>query len=191
VTYQEVCDRALFQAQRGGEAAELANLNTQSVIEAMMPSVLQDVALSYARNDEGRSLLRRTHTIALTIGVGTVPAEALTQCKWGASISDPVDTAVAQLQSLVPYWTDFVQPRSGLDLQTAWWTIRGDSDFHYLEIGEDYDPADGFTGDIELSIASVPAIPVAAGDEAAWPSEIVTDCIDLLSERLRGAKIAA
>jgi hypothetical protein len=180
----------LFESQRGGESAEQANLNTRSVIESIMPSVLQDVALRLARTEEGRSLLRVTHTITLTSGVGIVPAVALTQCKWGASISDPLDTTVAQLQSLVPYWQDFVQPRDGLAADLPWWTIRGDSDFHYLEAGEDYDPSDGYDGDIELTIATVPAMPTVAGDPLGWPVEVETDVIDCAAEMLRGMKIA-
>lgn len=191
MTYQELCNRILLEAQRGGERAELANLNTQSVIEAMMPSVLQDVALKFARDEEGRSLLRETHTITLTLGVGTVPASVLTQCKWGASISDPLDTTVAQLQSLVAYWQDFVQLRTGLEADIPWWTIRGNDEFYYLAAGEDYDPTAGYDGDIELTIATVPSIPAAATDQTTWPPEFESDVIDYGAEMLRGMKIAA
>jgi hypothetical protein len=190
MTYQELCERILLEAQRGGERAEQANLNTQSVIEAIMPSVLQDVALKFARDEEGRSLLRQTHTITLTDGVGVVPAAVLTQCKWGASIADPADVTVAQLQSFVAYWQDFVQPRSGLEADIPLWTIKGNDEFHYLEAGEDYDPADGFDGDVELTIATVPSIPASAADQTGWPSEFESDVIDYGAEMLRGMKIA-
>jgi hypothetical protein len=189
MTYAELCTRILFEAQRGGEAAEQANLNTQSVIESIMPSLLQDVALKFARTDEGRSLLRVTHTITLAAGVGVVPPEALTQCKWGASVSDPNDITVAQTQSLVPEWPDFVQERSGIQSELVWWTIKGDGDFHYLASGETYDPTLGFDGDIELTIASVPVMPTDPDLALDWPEEIQTDIIDLGSEWLRGMKI--
>jgi hypothetical protein len=190
MTYQEVIDRILYEAQRGGEKAEQANLNTQSVVEAIMPSLLQRVALKYASDEEGRSLLRQTHALTLAAGVATLPAAVLTQCKWGASVSDPEDATVARAQSLVPYWQDFVQERSGIQAEPAWWTIRGDDQFHYLEPNESYDAAAGKDGEIELDIATVPAIPASASDATGWPAEIESDVIDTGAEILRGAKIA-
>lgn len=191
MTYTELITRIIFEAQRGGEKAELANLNTQSVAESIIPTALQDVALKFARTDEGRSLLRQTHTITLANGVGTIPATALTQCKWGALVSDPDDVTVAQAQSLVPEWQDFVQERAGVMAEPVWWTIKGNSDFHYLESGETYDPAAGKDGDIELTIATVPEVPTDPDAELTWPDEVQMDVVDYTAELLRGAKLAA
>src|SRR5689334_12472472 len=185
-TLQTLVDYALQQALVGGDQLKSALLDADMTMESLLQNVFQDVALNLANDEEGRSLLRRTHTITLTNGVGVVPDVALTQCKYGASISDPDDSTVAQLQSLVPYWQDFVQPRSGLASQIAWWMIKGDDDFHYLEIGEDYDPTDGFTGNIELTIASVPEIPAAATDLVDVPPEVYSDLVKGLAVAIRG-----
>ena len=108
MTYQELCDRILLQAQRGGEKAELANLNTQSVIEAIMPAVFQAVAEHAAGDPDKRPLLRRTKTIAMTNGTGTIPNDVLTRCFSDATLLDPED--LTKLYSWVPDYFDFIGP---------------------------------------------------------------------------------
>ena len=190
MNYQTLIDLALQQALAGGDQLKSALLDADMTMESFVTNVFQNVALKFAADEEGRSLLRRTHSITLTNGVGIVPDEVLTQCKWGASIADPDDVTVAQLQSFVPYWSDFVQPRSGLQADIPWWTIKGDDDFHYLEAGEDYDPADGFNGPIELTIATVPTVPASATDTVDVPSEVLNDLITGLANAIRGLLLA-
>jgi hypothetical protein len=188
VTYQEICDRMLLEAQRGGEALELANLNSQSIIEAMMPSVLQDVALACWANPDKRSLLRRTTTVAIAAGVGTVDATVLTECWSGAMILEPDDAGILPEDiSYVPEYVDYVAAK-GYEPRLGYFCVKGDDQLFYVSPTDD-DYA-SFTGNIELTAASVPAIPGDPDDPTGWPAEIESDVIDRGAEMLRGMKIA-
>jgi hypothetical protein len=165
-------------------------LDIEMVAESLVPTIFQQVALSYVGNPQSESLLRRTHTIEMIDGVGTLPDEVLTSCKYGASIASPDDVTVAQTQTLVPNWQDFVQPRNNLQAQLNWWTVKGDDELYYLEPQEEYPGA--FTGDLEYTGASVPAIPASASAALDVPGEVLSDLQDALSKALMGQmKVAA
>lgn len=190
MTYTEICTRILYEAQRGGEAAEQSNLNSRTVIESIMPSVLQEVALKYAADPEKQSLLRRTHTVTLAVGVGTLPDEVLTGCVWGSTVWVPSDVEVGPLMSFTP-WVSFIeQSDDGFGL-VGKYSIRGDNELYWVDPGEVYTPGSGRTGNVEVTIASVPVIPANPDTEVDWPDEVQSDVIDLASEWLRGAAIAA
>lgn len=187
MTYTELCTRILFEAQRGGEKAELANLNTQSVIESIMPSVLQEVTLKYARGDSNQqSLLRQTHTITLTNGVGTIPDEVLTTCVWGSSVYIDAEPTIGPLMTYAP-WISFINPA---DDRLGYYSIRGNDELYWADPGESY-PSLTRDGEVLLTIATVLSIPASADTETGWPSEAESDVIDRAAEYLRGAKIAA
>lgn len=188
MTYTELCARILLEAQRGGEKAEQANLNTQSVIEAIMPSVLQEVTLKYARGDSDKqSLLRQTHAITLTNGVGTLPATVLSTCVWGSSVYVDDEPEVGPLMSYTP-WISFINPSSDL---LGYYTIRGNDQFYWVDPGDVYEVGVGRSTDISLTIATVLTVPDDPDDDTEWPPEAESDVIDLASEWLRGARIAA
>lgn len=185
-TLQGLIDQAYFQYLRGVDAAVAPNKDDATgIMEALLPTVFQDVAMRYAANPDKRSLLRRTHTIAMTNGVGTLPDEVLSAGKAGATISDPDDVTVAQSAAMVWYWNDFVAPRSGLLLQIPQWIIKGDDVLVYLEADEEYDSASGFTGDLDLTIASVPEIPATAATTLDVPNEVLSDLVAALADALR------
>lgn len=187
MTYQEICDRILLEAQRGGEKAEQANLNSQSIIEAMMPSVLQEITLKYARGDSDKqSLLRQTHTITLTDGVGEIPADVLTTCIWGSSVYIDDEPEIGPLMSYTP-WISFINPA---DDRLGYYSIRGTDELYWADPGESY-PDLTRTGDVSLTIATVLSIPVDPDVDTGWPSEAESDIIDRGAEYLRGAKLAA
>jgi hypothetical protein len=187
MTYQEICDRILLEAQRGGEKAELANLNTQSVIEAIMPSVLQEVTQKYANGDSNQqSLLRQTHTISLTSGIGTIPNEVMTTLVWGSNVYIDDEPDIGPLMSYSP-WISFINPASDL---LGYYSIRGSNEFYWADPGESY-PDLTRTSDVSLTIATVLTIPTDPDIDTGWGSEPESDVIDRAAEYLRGAKIAA
>lgn len=187
MTYQEICDRILLEAQRGGEKAEQANLNSQSVIEAMMPSVLQEITLTYARGDSDKqSLLRQTHAITLTNGVGTIPAAALTTCIWGSSVYVDDEPEIGPLMSYTP-WISFINPA---DDRLGYYSIRGNHELFWADPGESY-PDLTRDGEVSLTIATTLSIPADPDDQTGWPAEAESDVIDLAASWLRGEKIAA
>ena len=187
MTYQEICDRILLEAQRGGEKAEQANLNSQSIIEAMMPSVLQEITLKYARGDSDKqSLLRQTHTITLADGVGEIPADVLTTCIWGSSVYVDDEPEIGPLMSYTP-WISFINPA---DDRLGYYSIRGTDELYWADPGEVY-PDLTRDGDISLTIATTLAIPADPDTETGWPSEAESDVIDLGANWLRGENVAA
>lgn len=187
MTFTEIATRILFEAQRGGEKAELANLNTQSVIESIMPSVLQDITQKYARGDSNQqSLLRQTHTITLTNGVGTIPAEVLTTLVWGSNVYVDDDPTVGPLMSYTP-WISFINPA---DDRLGYYSIRGNDEFYWADPGESY-PDLTRDGQVSLTIATVLSIPADPDTETGFPSEAESDIIDLAANWLRGAPVPA
>lgn len=187
MTFSELCTRILFEAQRGGEASEQANLNTQSVIESIMPSVLQEVTQKYANGDSNQqSLLRQTHTITLANGVGAIPNEAMTTLVWGSSVWVDGETEISQAMSYAP-WISFINPA---DDRLGYYSIRGNTEFYWADPGESY-PDLTRDGEVSLTIATVLTIPADPDTDTGWPAETESDLIDLASEWLRGAKIEA
>lgn len=189
MTYAEFIASACTQALSGVDANVSPILDIEMVAEALVPTVFQQVAARYAADPDKRSLLRRTHTIALTNGIADLPDEALSAGKAGAIVNDPTDVTVAQNASMVWYWNDFVAPRSGLLAQIPQWIINDDdgllNTFHYLEANETYDPSSGFTGNLEIMISSVPEIPATAATTLNVPGEALSDLISALASALR------
>lgn len=184
--FSEMLSVAYFQALRGMGAKAAPNLDdATTIMEAMVPTVFQAVAESCAGDPDRQSLLRRTHTISMTNGVGVLPDEVLTSCMNNSSIADPDDISVGKFQSFVPQWVDFIGPRDNIQTQLNWFNVKGDSDLHYLAANEEYDPDNGFDGDLELTVPSVPETPTLATDTVDVPSEVASDLIAALADSLR------
>lgn len=182
MTYDELCTRILYQAQRGGERAELANLNTQTIIEAIMPAVFQAVAEDAAGNPDKRPLLRRTKTIAMVSGTGTIPDDVLTKCFDEATLLDPAD--LTKLYSWVPDYFDFVGP---LDTRLGYFCSSIENTIVQREPGDDYSLATGFTGNMQLTVPCVPEVPALPADQVAVAAVIASDLVSVGAEMLRGA----
>lgn len=180
MTKQELIDGAIF-------IAGVQNADAQA--ESLLPIVFQQVALKYAATEEGRSLLRRTHTVVMSSGTGSLPDEALTACKFGASIADDSDVTVAQTQTLVPFWQDFIQPRDNIQLQLNWWIVKGDRSVYLLQPSEEYPGS--FSGDLEVTIASVPAIPASAGTAIDADDEVISDILQALAAAIKVSNAGA
>ena len=173
-TLQSLIDQAIFIA--GVDNADVR-------AEALVPIVFQEVAEKLAANPEKRSLLNRTQTVTLTSGVGSVSEAALTGCKFSATVSDPNDSTVGPLMSLVVHWNDFISP---MDTRLGYWTIKGDRSLHWIEPGATYDPASGKTGNISLTIATVPTVPASPSSTISVDDEILSDLIAALAAALQG-----
>lgn len=185
MTYLEFISVASQEALAGANALTSPLLDLEMTAESLVPIVFQTVALKAAADPNKRSLLRRAHTVAFTDGVGTLPADALSECLNGASLSSSTDVTVGQLSAYVPYKQDFIQPRDNAQAQLNWWHVD-DTSIFYLPAGEDFDPpASSFTGNLSLLIASVPEIPAAADDDLVVSSEILSDLLEEMATMLR------
>lgn len=186
MTFAEMLDVAYFQALRGLDANTAPNRDDAiAIMEAMVPTIFQAVAESYASDSDKQSLLRRTHAITMTNGVGVIPDEVLTSCLKNSSIADSTDVEVGKYQSFVPQWVDFIGPRDNIQIQLNYYCVKGDDDLHFLAANEDYDPDDGFDGDLELTVPSVPEVPTLSTDTVDVPAEVASDLIESLANALR------
>lgn len=152
-----------------------------------MPIVFQRVTLRYAGSTDGRSLLRKTQTITLTNGVGALPSVALTSCLTGAIVNVPAEPTVGPLMSFVP-WESFISP---LDDRLGYWTVREDDSFYWIDPNETFDASSGRTGDIEINIACVPAVPAMAGDTIDAPEEFLSDAVEELAKAISRPTVPA
>lgn len=187
ITYATFLGLALNEAL-AGLTNPLASpiLDVRLIAETLVPDVFQSVAMSYAAGPQRASLLNRDHAITLTDGVGDIPAEALTQCKFSSTATNDDDSSVA---SLVRTWIDFISP-SSTDRLLARFTIK-DQTIYWIEAGEAYSAGEGLTGDVTLNIPSVPEIPASDDDDLEVADEVVSDLVTALAQRLRGKLKAA
>lgn len=153
----------------------------EQTAEALVPAVFQQVALATAGNPDKQSLLRRTHTVTLITGVGTLPAVVLIQCLHGATLIDPDDGTVAQDMSFVPQWYDFLEAKD-YEPRLGYWTVKGDDEIHYIR---PTDTVETKNGNIAITVASVPAIPALSTDPLVVPDEILSDLQVALADAIR------
>jgi hypothetical protein len=177
-TYQTLIDLALQQALAGGDQLRSALLDADMTMESLVQQVFQQVALRYAGGDsDSQSLLRATHTVALTNGVGTLPDEALTSCIWGSSVDVDGEPLIGPAMSYIP-WISFTQPSDNL---LGYYSVRGNTEFYWIDPNETYTPGAGRTGNVEVTIASVPLVPASASDPVDVPSECFSDLVTALA----------
>lgn len=155
--------------------------DAETVVEDMLPSALQVVALKAAGNPQTESLLRRNFTVALTSGTGTVDPNILTSCWAGATVYVPTEPAIGPLMSYVPNWNDFIGP---LDNRLGYWIFQSDDTLYWVDPNTTFDIADGRTGDIILNIASVPEIPATETDDLDMPDELISNLIAYMKDVL-------
>jgi len=184
VTYKEFLNLAQQEAIAGQNSITSPILDIGFTAEVLVPEVWQAVVMSYAADPQKASLLSRDHTITLTNGVGDLPEEVLTLCKFNSTAYDPDDDVVGPTVSLVRTWNDFTSP-SSLDRLTTRYTLK-DQQIFWVEQGESYSSTDGKDGDVVLNIPSVPEIPATEDTEIDAASEFLSDAITSLAQRLRG-----
>lgn len=181
MTFKEFIASSCQIALSGGDANQSQFLDMEMTAEALVPTVFQNVALAAAANPDKQSLLRRTHTVTLTAGVGTLPGEVLTQCLHSATLTDPDDDTVAQDMSYVPQWFDFLEAKR-FEPRLGYWNVKGDDELHYIRPTDDSETK---TGDVDITVASVPAIPATAGAVLVVPDEILSDLQAALANAIR------
>ncbi len=192
-TWTQVIYTIVSQAQRGSQAAQWENIDTQGIAEALMQSVFQQVGEEAAGDDRKRSLLKKDVTLTFTNGSATVPDYVLTAYMEDATFMDTSD--LTKQYQWVREFSDFVNP----SLQNAPWSNYGyfnvpnRTTIAQLEPGTAYDPTSGLTGTRHLNIPCVPYRPATADDYLDVPDEILNDIYDIGSEALRGQvmKLAA
>lgn len=169
----------------GGDAMASSFLNMTQTIESLLQPVFESVSRMMAADPDKQLLLRRTHTVALTAGVGDLPAEALTQCAAGATLSDPDDATIQQDMSYVPQWNDFLEAHD-YEPRLGYWHIKDNgttgASLYYVRPS---DTLPAKTGDVDITIASVPQIPADATDPLEAPPEFINRALAALVNATR------
>jgi hypothetical protein len=175
-------------------AANTANISIQdaeTVIEDILPSAMQAVALKAASDPKTESLLRRNFTVTLASGTGTVDPLILTSCWKGASVYVTAEPTIGPLMSYVPNWNDFMSP---MDTRLGYWTFQSDDTIYWIDPGETFDITSGRSGDIVMNIASVPAVPTTQTATLDMPDELTSNLtaylVDVLRQRSNPTKDA-
>lgn len=185
-TYSELVYRIVSDAQRGSQAAQLANIDTQGIAESLIPSIFQQAAEEAAADESKRTLLKRSATLTFTDGVATVPSYVLTAYIKDATLINADDLSVKY--SLVINWSDFIDPA----LRNPPWSGYGYYSLPYqhtmnlTEPGVAYDPNSGASGDRLLNIPCVTEIPADADGVVVADDEIINDILDIGAAALRG-----
>jgi hypothetical protein len=155
--------------------------DAEAVVEDMLPTAMQVVALKAAADPRTEQLLRHNFTVALANGTGTVDDNVLTSCWPGATVYVSGEPTVGPLMSYVPNWNDFIGP---LDQRLGYWTFQSDGTIYWIDPNSTFDITSGRTGDIMMNIACVPALPATETDTLDMPNELLSNLIAYMKDVL-------
>jgi hypothetical protein len=189
--YNQLILTIMYQAQRGSDAAQFANLDTQGIAETLIPTIFQQAGEEAARDERKRSILRRSKTVTLTNGLGTLSDDVLTMYLEDSTYLDSSD--LTKRYSWVREWSDFIDPTLADPPYSnlGYYSIQNGVAIAQREPGALYDPSSGETGSRTLNIPCVPEIPASATSTVDVPDEIISDILVIGSELLRGALVKA
>lgn len=186
MNFQEFISAAAQMALSGGDANESRLLDAEMTAESLVSSVFKRITLVINADPDKRALLRRTNTIALTSGVGTLPSTILMECLPGATITDPDDDQIAQDMSYVPNYFDYLEA-AGYETRLGYWTVMANATtgntIRYIrpnDIG-----VETKTGNVALTVVTVPTIPALPTDTLDAPQEFIDMATVALSNALR------
>lgn len=191
MTYNEFIVTACQMVLSGADASESTLLNMEQTAESLVSTVFRSVTLVINADPDKRALLRRSNTIALTVGVGTLPATVLVECLLGATLLDPDDaTITADDMAYVPDFGDFriakaYEPRLGY-----WHVSANTTTGNTIRYIRPSDTVETKTGNISLTVVTVPSVPTLATDTLNAPQEFIDMALVQLSNALR-MKVAA
>jgi len=190
-TYTQLIYTMMYEAQRGSQAAQFANIDTQGIAETLIPIIFQQAGEEVAKDERKRSILKRAKTVTMVNGVATLSDDVLTAYLEDSSFIDPAD--LTKTYSWVRNWGDFIDPSlaSAPYDNYGYYSMSGGVTLGQREAGALYDPSSGFTGSMTLNIPCVPVIPTNATDVVDVPDEILSDILTIGAELLRGALLAA
>lgn len=190
MTYNEFIITACQMVLSGADASESTLLNPEQTAESLVPSVFKSVTLQICADPDKRALLMRSHTIALTTGVGTLPTTILMECLFTGTVSDPDDAAIAKNMSYVPGYFDFLDAKA-FETRLGYWTVIANTTTgNVIRYIRPADTAETKTGNITLVVVTEPTIPALHTDTLNAPQEFIDLATVQLSNALR-MKVAA
>ena len=186
MTYEEFVATALQMALSGADASESDLLNMEQTAESLVANVFRNVTLTICADPDKRSLLRRTHTIALTVGVGTLPTTILMEVLTGATVLDPDDaTITADDLAYVPEQADFVTAKA-FEPRLGYWHVSANTTTgNTISYIRPTDSAPTKTGNITFIAVTVPTVPALSTDTLNAPQEFINLALAQLSNAVR------
>jgi hypothetical protein len=185
LTYEEFIATACQMALSGADASKSSLLNPEQTAESLVSNVFRNITLIINADPDKRSLLRRTHTVALTTGVGTLPTTILMEALTGATISDPDDATVAKNMSYVPDYFDFLDAKAYEPRLGYWHVSANTTTGNTISYVRPADAAPAKTGNITLVVVTVPTVPATSGATLDAPQEFINLALAELSNALR------
>lgn len=185
MTFQQFIDRAVLQATHGltPQAAEL--ITSDAVTESLCKEVFREVSEDCASDERLRHMLRRTKTITLTNGIGTIPDDVLTKYMSESSVNDPNDDTKSDRMGYEE-WFDFSRPQMQVLNDLGSYSIKGVRQLMWRDPGESYSSTLTMGGAIELNVPCTIEVPVSASTTIDAPEEIIDRLISRMESRLRG-----
>lgn len=185
MTYAEFVATAAQQALAGGDASQSSLLDPEMIAESLVSNVFRSVTLAINGDPDKRAILRRSNTIALVTGVGTLTPTILIECLPGATLTDPDDAQIAQDMSYVPDYYDYLEAQ-GYETRLGYWTVQANSTtgntIRYIrpnDVG-----VETKTGNIVLTVVTVPTIPATSATTLDAPQEFIDLATDTLAKAL-------
>lgn len=190
MTYNEFIATACQMVLSGADASESTLLNMEQTAESLVSTVFRSVTLVINADPDKRALLRRANTIVLTTGVGTLPTTILMECLLGATLADPDDSAIAKNMSYVPDYFDFLDAKA-FEPRLGYWHVSANATTgNTIRYIRPADTVETKTGNISLTVVTVPSVPTLATDTLNAPQEFIDMALVQLSNALR-MKVAA
>jgi hypothetical protein len=176
-TLAEILDRAeQLAAGVGGDPQNSPVVDNGLTAEALLPHVWQIVTTRTAKDPKRQHLLRQKETLTFSNGVAPLPDDALTEALSTLSFNDP---EIGQLMSWMPYMFDFQRPAR---VMVGAYTVNESGNLLIRKPGENYDPSNGFSGDLDVTLILVPGLT----DPVTVPQEIIDDVVAGVAGALRG-----
>lgn len=186
ITFQRFIDRAVLQATHGltPQAAEL--ISSDGVAESLCSEVFREVSEECAGDERLRHMLRKTKSISLAAGIGTLTDDVLTKYFDESCVNDPNDLTKAERMTWEPQYMDFIRPQMTVLNGLGSYTIKGERALHWRDPNEVYDGTLQMTGTVQLITPCIVVVPATAATNVDAPDEIIDLLIGRLAARLRG-----
>jgi hypothetical protein len=176
----ELLDAAIATAIAGTEVDKNPVLRQRLEADAIAPQALHQLAKDVAGNPELRARLEKTFSVALTNGVGAIPAGLFVEYLREGSVRDGdtgANNGLGNILSRVKYYNDFITDQS---------TLLG---LYCVVVNQIYTrpPGSVMPADTIGPLAiNAPFVPTPDDMNTEVPDECVDTLVELLAIRMRG-----
>ena len=164
-------------------APEASLLDVDMTAMTLAPRAFYYTAEKFAQDITRRGLVEQNFAMSIVNGEAPLDPAVLVSCMKYASVADPADPAIANQMRWVDRWSEFIRP---LDSELGYFIVTGADSFNMTYPGTPYTPGGGFTGNVVLTTAAVPAVPAAASGTIVAPGEFLDQAMLALAAAIKG-----